>query len=155
MPRARIYTPDNSLARILGGKDAKSMDDLVRDAEERLVQLAPRIDAFVAKEIDAILAIGGLSEEEVFGQCREVADAALRVAEVAGAAGAHAVGEVARGIRIMIESLFTGGVWHADALRVHIESLAIVARGPALSPAEGDVIVRRLKTLRAAVGVPD
>lgn len=74
---------------------------------------------------------------------------------VAGASGARAVGEVALGIRLMIEGLFTSGFWHADALRLHVESLAILARGPAQSAAEADVIVQRLKGLRAAVGVPD
>ncbi|MDX2235091.1 MAG: hypothetical protein NW200_11400 [Hyphomonadaceae bacterium] len=155
MAVTRIHTPDNGLARILGGKDARSMDDLVRDAEERLVQIAPHIDQFVAREIDVILAIGGQREEEVFAECRKVSDAALRVAEVAGAAGATAVGDVARGIRLMIDSLFTGGVWHADALRIHVESLAILTRGAPQSPAEADVIVERLKVLRARIGVPD
>jgi hypothetical protein len=155
MARTRIHTPRNTLAGILGGKDARPMDDLVHEAEARVVVLAPRIDAFVSGEIDTILALGGKSEEEVFAECRTVADAALRVAEVAGATGAHAVGEVARGIRLMIEGLFTSGFWHADALRLHVESLAILARGPVQSAAEADVIVQRLESLRVAVGVPD
>lgn len=155
MPFTRITTPPNRLSRFLGGPGAVASDDLVREAEARVAELKPQLLDFIALEIETILAIGGQSEEIVFAECRALADAALRVAEVAGAADAHALGEVARGIRAMVESLFIAGVWHSDALRLHVEAIAMLAHGPEQSPEELRVITERLRRMRQRIGVID
>lgn len=155
MARVRYITPENRLARTLGGEGARFVEDMVQDAKGRVAALAPEIASFVAAEVRLILELGMQSEELVFADCREIADAALRVAEVAGAADRHAIGDAARGIRAMIEGLFRGGIWHSDALKLHVDALSLLSNGPRQSDEEEARILERLKRMRARIGVQD
>lgn len=155
MARVRYLTPENRLARAIGGAGARPAEELVCNAEERVAALEPQIAEFVSAEVELILRLGLQSEELVFADCREIADAALRVAEVAAVANLPAVGEAARGIRAMIEGLFDGGIWHSDALKLHVDALSLLAHGPRQGEEEEGRILERLKRMRARIGVHD
>lgn len=151
MTRVRFFTPENGLASIFN-QDGRPAAELLAEAEARIVELAPQIAAFLDAEVDTLLALGMRPEEEVFAECRALSDCALRIAETAGAAGQPALGEAARGIRAMIESLFTGGVWHSDALQLHVEAVALIARS-APPPEEQSRVLTRLQKMRERIGV--
>lgn len=65
-----------------------------------------------------ILSFSEADELTVFSECRTLQAAAIAVAEVAGAAGMGAIGEIARGIYAMVDSLNTTGSIHIEALQL-------------------------------------
>ena len=152
MTTVRIFTPPNRLANIVEGHEGVAFDTLVAASQERLDLMQDDLQAYVGEEISRIVAIYALGEEIMFARCGELGQAAMNVADVAGVAGLTELGEVAGGIRAMIDSLFCKGVWHTDALEAHITSLILVNSGG--SP-EGELakVLGRLSKMRAAVGV--
>lgn len=153
MTVARIFTPENRLSKILDSIDAPTTAELLMDAECRVAQLSEAIHAYVAEKLREILAFATEGEEVLFAQCQSLSDAALKVAEVAGAAEMEAIGEVARGISAMVDSLMTSGVWHSDALRLHLDALALVNQSGGGMSEENKVILARLRGMREAIGV--
>jgi hypothetical protein len=153
MTAARIFTPENRLSKILLAIDAPTSDDLIADASMRVAQLEGAIRAYVAEQLKEIMAYANAGEDVLFAESRTLGDKALNVAEVAGAAGMDAVGEVARGISAMVDNLVSSGVWRTDALKLHLNALALVNRGGGERTPESDLILKRLRGMREAVGV--
>ena len=89
---------------------------------------------------------------------RELVDASRR--EIAalitlehGKTQLDAIGEVARGICAMIESLLSAGVWHTDGLNLHIMSLTLLSAGKPLPADEISKMLNQLREMRRAIGV--
>lgn len=80
---------------------------------------------------------------------------AMNIAEVAEAAGLDAVGAVARGICVMLDGLVTRGIWHTDALRVHLRALAVVHEQSSRPGTASGAIVEELQALRFSLGFTD
>lgn len=155
MTVARIFTPENRLAKILETLDGPTAAELVAEADGRVEKLSAAIQEYVQEKLQAILSFASQGEDVLFAECRTLSDAALNVAEVAGAAGMEAVGEVARGISAMVDSLLTSGVWHSDALKLHLDALALLSQGGVRSSEESKMILARLRGMREAVGVAE
>lgn len=153
MTVARIFTPENRLAKILVELDGATPAELIAAADGRVATLNAAIRGYVDDKLKEIMAFASQGEDVLFAECRTLADASLNVAEVAGAAGLDAVGEVARGISAMVEGLITSGVWHSDALRVHLEALALVNQAGGRMSEENEVILKRLRGMRQNIGV--
>lgn len=153
MTAARIFTPENRLSKILETIDGPTAAELVMDAECRVAQLSEAIHAYVEEKLKEILAFASQGEEVLFAECQTLSEAALNVAEVAGAAEMEATGEVARGISAMVDSLMTSGVWHSDALKLHLDALALVNQAGGGMSEENQTILARLRGMREAVGV--
>lgn len=153
MKPARIFTPPNRLAKLLVGHDRVAFDVLVDNAEKRIETIREDVQAQVRKDIGRIMAIHSQGEEIMFARCREIGDAAMAIADVAGAAGMPELGEIASGVRAMVDSLFYKGVWHTDALELHITSLLLLESDPPPAAEEVERVLTRLRKLRAAVGV--
>ena len=153
MPAPKIFTPENKLAKVLGGIEALPAEKLVAAANTRVGLLRESLRAYVRSKVEIILSFTDASEVDLFTECAAIEDAALGVAEVAGAAGLAAVGEVARGISAMLASLRSRGAWHTEALRVHIASLAIVSQNGGAGSAENDLVNTRLAVMRRAIGI--
>ena len=152
MTAVRIFNPPNRLAKIVEGHDGVAFNDLVTASEGRIEDLQDDIREYVREEVKRIVGIYAHGEEIMFARCKELGDAAMNVADVAGAAKLCDLGEVAGGIRAMIDSLFGKGVWHTDALEAHITSL-ILFNAESPSKEEADKVLSRLSKMRAAVGV--
>lgn len=155
MTAARIFTPENRLAHILQTIDAPTAAELVADADGRVDKLGEAIRAYVAAKLEEIMGFAEQGEDVLFAECRTLADASLNVAEVAGAAGLEALGEVSRGISAMVESLITSGVWHSDALKLHLDALALMNQAGGRMTEENKTILARLRGMREAIGVTD
>jgi hypothetical protein len=155
MSTARVFTPENRLAKILESLNGPTAGELVADAEKRIDELHDAIREYVREKLATISAYAEQGEDVLFAECRALADASLEVAEVAGAAGLEAVGEVARGISAMVDSLATSGVWHSDALKLHLSALTLVTQEGGHMSKENAVILDRLRGMRAAVGVAE
>lgn len=152
MAAPRIFTPENRLAKILQTLDGCTRSELIAEAEARVAALRGPIRAFVAEKLQEVLAFCSYSEDLLFAECRTLGDLTLDIAEVAGAGGMEAIGEVARGISAMVDSLLSDGVWHTDALRLHLDALVLLGQ-EGRSAAEDDVILERLRRMRRAIKV--
>ena len=61
------------------------------------------------------------------------------------------IGEIARGLDAMVQSAAHGGVWRADAVRLHIQSLGMVDQTRPDRTGEA-TILENLRALRRAIG---
>lgn len=150
---ALLFTPRNRLADVLAGPEGDLADALVAEAERRVEGLGPEIRADIDRRcalIDEIVAGG---EAEAFGRSLELSDAALAICETAAAAGLEPLGDVARGVRAMIDSLIASGVWHSDALELHVQALTLLRMTPPLPLPQRQAMLTRLRDMRRAVGV--
>ena len=153
MTSTRIFYPENRLAPIIGdGRDATG-DALEKAAESRVAALKDSILAYVALQLSVFSELARAADEDLFAECRRLESAALGICEVAGAAGLSDMGEAARGVNAMISALTTHGVWHTDALRLHMHAVAMFATEPAPSGEEAKKILSRLQTMRDRFGV--
>lgn len=153
MTAARVFKPENRLARILNNHTGKAARDLISDADEHVERLADSIRGFVAGKVRTLARFGDASEDLLFAESRAIGKHALDVAEVAGAAGLGLVGDIARGIAAMVDGLVRDGIWHSDALRLHIRSLQLVHNAPLACEGGEQDMVDHLFAMRQALGV--
>jgi hypothetical protein len=149
----RIIKAENRLAKIIGQLGGVSSGELVRDADGKVQDLSGEIRAFVQENLTPLLGYVGKSEDVLFADSRKLGGYARNIAEVAGAAGMEGVGEIARGISSMIDNLSASWLWHSDALKLHLDSLALMNQGAALDRDAQALVLNRLQTMRQAVGV--
>lgn len=152
MSGARIFAAENRLSKALSPKGCTSAE-LVGFADDRVKQLEGEIRAYVRDKLDLIVAFTSLDEDLLFGESRQLGEHALSVADVAGAAGMAGVGEIARGISSMVENLLSSGIGHADALRLHLNAIALLSRRAESDSAEEEVVLARLRGMRGAIGI--
>ena len=155
MGAVRIFTPDNRLADIVGGPGDFTVDELEARAIERISTIRPDLKAFVAEQVLAIEAISSKPEEIIFAESLALAAHAMAICEVAGAVGLGPLGESARGVSTMIDALIDQGVWHTEALKLHIDALAMLASKPGMPDAEARKVLARLKAMRDGIGVAE
>lgn len=155
MRTVRIFTPENRLARALQSHDGPTAESLLADADVRVASLAGSIRLFVADRIALVAPYADRPEEELFAGCKDIGEPAMNIAEVAEAAGLDTVGAVARGVCIMLDGLVSLGVWHTEALRIHLRALRLVGEPDGPIGAEGRRIADDLLALRQSLGLPE
>lgn len=155
MSVVKIFTPENPLADIIGGPDDPTVASLARDAETRVHALRDQIRAHVAQQHVILARHADGPEEDVFANCRSIATAARSISDVAGAADMETVGEAARGIFALINALGSKGVWHTDALKLHIDALALFNSDAPPTRSDAAQMLKRLKSMRDWIGVPE
>lgn len=155
MQTARIFTPENRLAHALRSQDGPSAVSLIADADARVAALADSIRAFVADRIALIAPYADRAEDELFAGCKDIGEPAMNIAEVADAAGLDAVGAVARGVCVMLDGLISLGVWHTEALCIHLRALRLVGDPDGPTSEEGRRIIEDLLALRRSIGLPE
>lgn len=155
MSIVRIFTPENRLSDIIGGPDDPTAASLIRDAETNVWSLRDQIREHVAEQHAILARRAKGSEEEIFADCHAIAAAARSISDVAGAADMETVGEAARGIFALINALGCKGIWHTDALKLHIDALALFNSDTPPSRSDSIQILKKLKAMREWVGAPD
>ncbi len=155
MSLVKIFTPENRLADVIGGPDDPTGSSLVRDAETRVFGMRDEIRRHVAEQYKILAARADGPEEAIFADCYQIADAARAISDVAGAAGLEALGEAARGIFALIHALGCKGVWHTDALRLHVNALALFNSDCPPGRNDSQQILKKLKAMRDWVGAQD
>lgn len=149
MSEARIYAVRNRISEALSSRHGQTVDRLASDADARVARLADRIGAFVSGKVALLSDYAEQPEEALFGECQAIGEPAMNIAEVAEAAGLDAVGAIARGICVMVDGLVSRGIWHTEALRVHLRALTLVHAGTSATSPE---IVEELRALRGSLG---
>ena len=155
MGTVRIFTPENDLAGIIGGPKDMTVDELERRAVERVGSMGPSLRAFVDERLAAIEHISLQPEETIFAESLALGDAALAICEVAATGDLARIGEAARGISNMVDALVSSGVWHTEALKLHVDALMMFAARPTMGAEEAETILKRLKAMRDGIGVPE
>jgi len=152
---ARAIMPENRLARALrpaGGLDAR---ELIAQAEARIELLRPSIRAHVQEMVGEIAPFARQDDDSLFAGRRRLGAAALSVAEVAGAAGMVSVGEIARGLSAMLNSILAKGIWHTDPLRLHIHALALAMQAGDDACPQTQLMLARLSQMRKVLDVAE
>lgn len=155
MSIVRIFQPHNPLADIIGGPEDPTTTSLTRDAETRVLGLRDQIRAHVAQQHAILARLAGGPEEVIFANCLEIGRAARAISDVAGAADLESAGEAARGIFALISALSCKGIWHTDALKLHVDALALFNSDSPPNNRDAAQMLTRLKSMRDWVGVPE
>lgn len=156
MSEARVYSPPNRLSKVLAGPgQGRSADEMLNEAAAGLKAMEASLCETVDGQVARILRLHARGPDAMRAASLELGDAALNVAEIAGAAGRAGIGDAARGLRAMIDAHHQTDLWHADAIAVHVAALALLSGPAAPAPAAAAVILRKLHRVRFAVGVPD
>lgn len=150
MGEARVYAVRNRLSEALLSRDGPTVENMLSDADARVLRLADRIGTFVAGKVAILAAYADQPEEVLFAECKAIGEPAMNIAEVAEAAGLDAVGKIARGIAVILDDLVNRGIWHTDALRLHLRALTLV-QDQADQP-NCLTVVEELRTLRCSLG---
>ena len=139
------------LSRAMRGLDQSAGRRLVRRAETAVDVLAPALIAGLSADARDLAAACRADETVVFQTSGPIGRAALDLVEKARLAGHPRLAEAAEGLWEMIDALTRRGVWHTDALRLHAESLNVLATA---SPADARAasIIDALRSLRVGVG---
>lgn len=146
------FLPGNRLAKILSGMDHKAFAEHVQNAEREVERIAPSLSESIEGDVQSLISLCRQDEAEVFGQCREIGWLALRIVESAGLAQRPELAETAKGVWEMVQALSDRGVWHTDALALHIAGLHALTSGRPID-AEGMAAVgRALLAMRTAIG---
>jgi len=151
MSDARVYAVRNRISEALS-RDGPTVDSLISDADARVAVLADRIGTFVAGKVAILAGWAEQPEDDLFAGCKAIAEPAMNIAEVAEAAGLGAVGAVARGICVMLDGLTSRGIWHTEALRVHLRALTLVLERSREPGSASDAVVEELLSLRSSLG---
>ena len=149
----KIYKPENRLAKTMPRPGAPTKGELTKAAETRVETLKPPIRSFVEAKVRTIVGQTTASDDQLFSECRALGDQARDVAEVAGAAGMEAIGEVCLGISAMVDGWTRQGIWRVDALRVHLHALTLVNQSTSEDNTKS--VLERLKLMRRSIGIND
>ena len=145
------FVPRNRMARILSGLDRKSFADHVAGAESALAEIAPAVAESIEGDVQTLIGLCRRDEAEIFGQCRDIGRLALTIVESARLAGRPALAEAAQGMWEMIDALSARGVWHTEALRLHVDALTALVPAAANGP-EGLAMTHELLRMRERLG---
>ena len=155
MSEVRIYEVKNPISEALLSKDGPTAARMVADADKRVALLADRIEAFVASRVALLATWTEQPEDALFSDYETLGRPSRDIAEVAEAAGMDTVGAVAQGLSVLLEGFSNRGIWHAEALRIHLRALALL-HNQSPKPESADVtVVEELRALRLSLGLTD
>lgn len=153
--KTRIILPHNPLASAVDSFAGVHVSQLIREADKRVEALTPRLREFVTAKLGDLLRLAGASDDALYAESRTISDAALEVAEVAGAAGMTTIGEIARGISALVDNLLGKGAWHGDALRLHLQAMSLANQAAKDALPEDKLMLERLQMMRKVLGVSE
>lgn len=145
------FVPRNRLASILTGPGGKPFAEHVECAREAVQEITPALVGSIEGDVRTLIRLCRQEEAELFGHCREIGWLALKVVETARLGGRPALAEAAKGVWEMIDALSMRGVWHTEALRLHVDALNALTPAAANGEA-GQAMADALLRLRERLG---
>lgn len=146
------FVPHNRLSKILSSIDKRSFAEHVARAEQEVEAVAAILAENLNGDVQILIRLCRQDEVEIFGQCREIGWLALRIVETARLGKREELARAAEGVWEMIEALSERGVWHTDALRLHVEALNALISPDAADQEERAAIDQALLRMRQAIG---
>jgi hypothetical protein len=149
------FVPRNRLSKILTSLDRRAFAEHVEAAEREVQRLAPVLGESIEGDVQALIRLCRQDEADIFAQSREIGWLALKIVESARLARRAELADAAEGVWEMIEALTARGVWHTEALRIHVEALLALTADTGLDRPDRRVIAGELMRMRTAVGAKD
>lgn len=146
------FVPRNRLSKILSAMNRKAFAEHVENAEREVDRIAPILGESINGDVQSLIRLCRQDEATIFGQCSEIGWLALRIVESARLARRPELAEAAKGVWEMIEALSVRGVWHTDALRLHVDAMQALTSGAPIGPEGLATIERELLKMREAIG---
>lgn len=146
-----LFFPPNRLAKVLEAADARPFEELVAEAVDRGEAIKPMLREKLDVAVQALLAACARPEDELFANIGEIGWLAQRVAEDAKQADRPELSLAARGVYEMMDALFTHGMWHTEALQVHVAALKVLASRRDVPEAELSAMREHLAEMRARI----
>lgn len=153
MTDVKIFTPVNRLRDVLSDSFGETREELVLASTERVQELAPRIREQVAANVARLASLRASGARDLWNHTLEIEDAAMAIAELAGAGGQPRLGEVARGALAIVPSLAPAAQKAADAMLVHLGALELIAATEPEGGAEMEAVVANLAAMRRTLGL--
>jgi hypothetical protein len=150
----KVYKVTNFASIPLDGPDAPLVEHLVKDAEARVDKIKDLVREEIMPQVRNLLCHAETRDDELAMASAQIAAAALSTAEVAGAARMAATGEIARGLRVLIEDGQAKRAFHTGAIRLHLDALVLVSRTGEDS-AEAKVVADQLQAMLRHMGLAD
>lgn len=153
-PRAPsvAFIPRNRLSKILSAMNRKAFMEHVENAEREVERIAPILGESLEVDVQSLIRLCRQDEAVIFGQSREIGWLALRIVESARLARRPELAEAAKGVWEMVEALSALGVWHTDALRLHVDAMQALTSGTPIDAEGLAIIERELLKMREAIG---
>ena len=152
MMKPRVFTPENRLAKIVAGADAPTRDQLLQEAEARLGEMAPAIQAEIRRCIWKIVQAAAQDDDAIRAGVQDLVRAGLEITNIAVSAELAAIGEVARGFTVLMDCCAREGVWRRDVFLLHVDALKLV-EGQRGEPKTYQNMIADLHRVRTAIGV--
>lgn len=149
------FVPRNRLSKILSSQDRKAFAEHIECAKREVERVMPILSESIEDDVQALIRLCRQDEADIFAQSREIGWLALKIIESARLACRPELADAAEGVWEMIDALSSRGVWHTEALRVHVEALLVLSSRLEVPAAERQVIARELLHMRAAVGAAE
>jgi hypothetical protein len=149
------FVPRNRLSKILTSLHRQAFAEHVAAAEREVERIAPILGESIESDVQALIRLCRQDEADIFAQSREIGWLALKIVESARLANRPELADAAEGVWEMISALSTRGVWHTEALRIHVEALLALTSAAGTDPSQRQAIARELVRMRAAVGAKE
>ncbi|MBX9574817.1 MAG: hypothetical protein K2X07_04175 [Caulobacteraceae bacterium] len=148
-----LFVPPNRLAKIIDAPGARDFDVLVAQAEQQIDRVRPLVEEGLQQAIAHLIAQCSRPEDQVFSEAHAVALAAGHVVEDAAVVGQMHIAAAAAGVAELMNALFSDGVWHSEAIEVHIAALRLFKAPHPPTPEQIALVLRQLAEARAVIGV--
>lgn len=149
------FVPRNRLSKILTAMNRRAFTEHVENAEKEIEKIVPVLGESIGGDVQALIRLCHQDEADIFAQSREIGWLALKIVESARLARHPELADAAAGVWEMIDALSTRGVWHTEALRIHVEALLALTSEAGADPSQRRVIAHELIRMRAAIGAKD
>lgn len=147
-----FFVPHNRLSKIVSSLDRRSFAEHVARAEEEVEAVAAVLAESLNGDVQILIRMCRQDEADIFAQSREIGWLALRILETARLGRREELARAAEGVWEMIEALSERGVWHTDALRLHVEALNALTSSIDIDDDEQIVMDQALVRMRQAIG---
>ncbi|MDP1631204.1 MAG: hypothetical protein Q8L66_07270 [Caulobacter sp.] len=153
MAATMLFAVENRLAKAVQSETGPRICDLVAAADRRLETMSESTRRFVAGKLDELAPYAGASNDTLLGEFGVIARIASHIAGVADAGGLKAIGAITQGIVAMADSWASDGLWHAGALRLHLDSLGLASSVGGELRDQDQKVLDGLRAMRMAIGV--
>jgi hypothetical protein len=154
-PPSVAFVPRNRLSKILTSLSRKAFIEHVENAEKEVERTAPILCQSIEGDVQALIYLCRQDEADIFAQSREIGWLALKIVESARLGRRLELADAAEGVWEMIHALSTRGVWHTEALKIHVEALLALTSKVGVDADQRRVIAGELIRMRAAIGAKD
>lgn len=147
-----FFVPHNRLAKIVSALDRRSFAEHVASAKQEVEAIAAVLAESLHGDVQILIRMCRQDEVDIFAQSREIGWLALRIVETARLTRREELARAAEGVWEMIEALAERGVWHTDALRLHVEALNALTTSVDIDDEGHSLMDQALIRMRQAIG---